>query len=247
MACKFCLQEKKCVEAHIIPGSFFRIIKQDKEPIYILSPKEFQSITHNGIYDKTIVCEDCEKLFSPWDDYAHSLLIANFPKDKSFMDGEKILAHIIERFDYHKLKLFFISVLWRASASNHKYFSHINTGPFEDKLKKMILHNDSGDKNTFSIIFTKFDNESLGTAMLNPQKEKLEEINYYAFYLGGFKVFVKVDNRDSSELMKNFILTHDGPLYVVIRDLRGSSEFKLMKKIARLNESRRKQSLRKVF
>lgn len=243
MACKLCLQEKNCIKAHIIPESFFRIIKRDGKPILILSPKDFQSKTHIGIYDKNLVCEDCEKLFSPWDNYAHSFLVANFSKDKSIIDGDKVFAYVIECFDYHKLKLFFISILWRASASNHKYFSNIKTGPFEDKLKEMILNNDPGDKNRFSIIITKFDNESIGTAMLNPHKEKLEEINYYSFYLGGFKVFIKVDKRDSSEFMKDFILTPDGPLYVVVRDFRGSSEFKLMKKIARLNESRRKQSL----
>lgn len=83
--------------------------------------------------------------------------------------------------------------------------------------------------------------------MLNPHREKLEGINYYSIYLGGFKVFIKVDNRDSSELMKNFILTPNGPLYVVIRDFRGSSEFKIMKKIARVNDSKRKQSLKRIF
>lgn len=247
MTCKLCLKEKKCIEAHIIPESFFRIIKQDGKPILILSPNDFQSKTHIGIYDKTILCDDCEKLFSPWDNYGYSLLVANFSKDKPFLDGDSVLAYTIENIDYHKLKLFFISILWRASASSHKYFSSINTGPFEDKLKELILSNDAGDENNFSVIITKFNDDPVATAILNPHREKLEGINYYSIYLGGFKVFIKVDNRDSSELMKNFILTPNGPLYVVIRDFRGSSEFKIMKKIARINDSRRKQSLKKVF
>jgi hypothetical protein len=242
MACKICLEDKKCIKAHIIPESFIKIIKQDGKPIMILSPNEFQSKTHIGVYDKKILCEDCEKLFSPWDNYGNLILVANFPKDKPFLDGDKVLAYTIENFDYHKLKLFFISILWRASASSHNYFSHINAGPFEDMLKEMIINNDPGDKNCFSVIITKFDDESIATAILNPHREKLEGINYYSIYLGGFKVYIKVDNRESSELMKNFIMAPNGPLYVVIRDFRGSSEFKIMKKIARLNDSRRKQS-----
>lgn len=249
MACKLCLQEKKCVESHIIPESFFRLIKENGKPILILPDKieKYPEKSHTGIYDKNLVCEDCEKLFSPLDNYGHSFLVANFPKDKVFVDEDTVLAYVIENFDYHKLKLFFISILWRASASSNKHFYHINTGPFEDILKKMILNNDPGDKNYFSVILTKFDNQSIATAMLNPQREKLEEINYYSIYLGGFKVFIKIDNREASELMKNFMLAPNSPLYVVIRDFRESSEFKIMQKIARLNDSRRKQSLKRVF
>jgi hypothetical protein len=249
MACKLCLQEKKCVESHIIPESFFRLIKENGKPILILPDKieKYPEKSHTGIYDENLVCEDCEKLFSPWDNYGHLFLVANFPKDKQFLDGDKVLAYVIENFDYHKLKLFFISMLWRASASSYKHFSHINTGPFEDTLKRMIVNNDPGDKNYFSVILTKFNNESIATAMLNPHREKLEGINYYSIYLGGFKVFIKVDNRESSELMKNFILAPNSPLYVVIRDFRRSSEFKVMKKIARIDDLRRKHSLKRII
>lgn len=41
MTCKLCLQQKKCVEAHIIPESLFRIIKQGGKAILILSPNDF--------------------------------------------------------------------------------------------------------------------------------------------------------------------------------------------------------------
>lgn len=249
MTCKLCLQEKKCIKAHIIPESFFRLIKQNGKPILNLpdSISKYPEKSQIGIYDENLVCGDCERLFSPWDNYGHSFLVANFPKDKLFLDGNQALAYVIENYDYQKLKLFFISILWRASASSHKDFSNINVGPFEPKLKKMILNNDPGDINYFSVIITKFDDEKIATAIISPDKHKLDGINFISFYLGGFKVFIKVDSRESSELMKDFIMKPNSPLYVVIENFRGSGEFKLMKNIARINDSRRKKSLKKTF
>jgi hypothetical protein len=176
MACKLCSQEKKCVKAHIIPESFFRLIKRDGKPILILPDniEKHPEKSHTGIYDENLVCIDCERLFSSCDDYAYTFLVDKFNKENPFLDGDKALAFVIKSFDYHKLKLFFVSALWRASATSNKYFSSINVGPFESKLKAMILNNDPGNQNYFSVIITKYDDEKLATAMLNPHKEKLE-------------------------------------------------------------------------
>jgi hypothetical protein len=242
VACKLCLYGKKNIKSHIIPKSFFMKIKQNENPILIIPDKidKYPKKSHIGIYDDNLVCEDCEKVFSAWDNYADSFLIKNFQKNKPVFDGGIVIAYLIDSFDYHKLKLFFISLLWRASASSNNFYSLISTGVFEEKLKRMILDNDPGDQNSFSIIITKFDNEKLATGILSPHKEKLDGINYNSFYLGGFKVFIKVDSRESSELMKDFIMKPNSPLYIIVRNFRESNEFDLMREMAKLHRRRRK-------
>lgn len=40
----------------------------------------------------------------------------------------------------------------------------------------MIINKDPGDKNSFLVIITKFDDESIATAIINPQKKELKEL-----------------------------------------------------------------------
>jgi len=58
MACKFCLEDKKCIKAHIIPNSLYKPILNDKSGLLILSNKSenYPKKQHTGIYDTNIIC-----------------------------------------------------------------------------------------------------------------------------------------------------------------------------------------------
>lgn len=152
MPCKFCLEDKKCIKAHIIPNSLYQPIFNDNSGMLIISnkPENYHRKQHTGIYDTNIVCVECEKLFSKPDNYAKSFFSATIIED-SFMilNGEKQGVYTIKDYDYHNLKLFFISLLWRASASTQSFFSDVNLGHFENHIKDMIKNNDPGDENNF--------------------------------------------------------------------------------------------------
>src|SRR5208337_4171297 len=109
--------DKKCIKAHIIPNSLYEPIFNDKKGMLIISNKaeNYPKKQHTGIYNNNIVCEECERLFSKPDDYAKSFFSADIKEDSFIIDknGDK-LAYIIKYYDYDNLKLFFISLLWRA-------------------------------------------------------------------------------------------------------------------------------------
>lgn len=106
MQCKFCHQERKLIEAHVIPRSFFEIDLAN--PPRLASNKDgvFPKRSPAGMYDTQLVCEDCERLFSPFDDYAQRLLLANRDAAEPIYDGEQLIAYVYERYDYQKLKLY---------------------------------------------------------------------------------------------------------------------------------------------
>lgn len=86
-----------------------------------LNLAEFQpQTTRTGVYDR-IICKYCEDLFSPWDNYAATLLIHSTP-DQIHNTENKITAYTFRAVDYEKIKLFFISLLWRVHTSNHEVF-----------------------------------------------------------------------------------------------------------------------------
>jgi hypothetical protein len=240
MACKFCLEEKECIEAHIIPNSLYEPILNDKKGMLIISnePENYPKKQHTGIYDTNLVCEECERLFSKPDNYAKSFFSADINEDDFIIDNNEKLAYIIKNYDYHNLKLFLISLLWRASASTQAFFSKVNVGPFENQIKEMIKKNDPGDENIFSVTLTRYDNP-IATAMLNPFRKKWYGINYYTFYLRGWKTYIKTDNRPAPEIMRDFFAKPDQPLIVLYLNFRQSTEVSTMKKMAKLFESKR--------
>jgi len=213
-----CLEDKKLIKAHIIPEGFYRYIKTDSRPLEIRSniKGEHKKRSYIGIYDNTILCGDCEKLFQRYDNYAQSLLLSD-PGEEDYIintEGRK-RGYKLENVNYHNLKLFFLSVLWRASVSNRKEFSKIRTGPFEKILKKMIQENDPGNQDKFSITITRFDDYLGKNFLLNPHKTRIDGLNYYIFYLGaGYKLYIKIDKRPLPKMLAAIALKPNQPLYI---------------------------------
>jgi hypothetical protein len=250
MACKFCLEDKKCIKAHIIPNSLYEPIFNVGKGMLILSNKLeiYPKKQHTGIYDENMVCEQCERLFSKLDDYANSFFSAMISEDSFIIENNEKVAYIIKNYDYNNLKLFLVSMLWRASISSQSSFFDVNIGPFENQIKEMIKNNDPGDENTFSFILTRYDNSLASRANLSPLRGKWydSDINCYVFYLFGWKCFIKVDQRHPPEDMRFFMAKPHQPLIVLYLNFSKSDEIIDMKKMAILYKSRKKIIKREV-
>lgn len=233
-----CLQNKEGVDSHIIPASFYRSIKDgNKEPleVHLLDEKKHKRRSYTGIYDATILCGDCERLFQDYDDYAQKLLLPN-PNKAELISNQKgeNKGYKLNNINYSYLKLFFISVLWRSSVSNREEFANVNVGNFfEEKLKKMIKNRDPGTLNDFSVVASRF-NDYLGKRfLLNPHKARIDGLNYYIGYLGaGYKFYIKVDSRSQLGELVALTLRPNQPFYIpFFEDFSQSKELNLLKKI----------------
>lgn len=228
--CLLCgANDAKLVRAHIIPKSLYGdALAQDSGPTQLMSitkgrnPKR----TQIGIYDSSIICEECERRFAPWDDYAHEL----FFETKSTRILEKngvVIGYQFDNVDYSKLKLFFISLLWRAHASKHDFFKHVDLGSFAARARQMILDRDPGDFQEFGIHVIRFDSY-LAEAFLNPSRNRLfENINIYNFYFARHHAIIKVDNRKYSKPFQGLMLKPNSAWYVPLRKHETSKEFQL--------------------
>lgn len=218
MTCKFCLQNKPTIDAHIIPKCFFKPLLGGRPPIAVsLSPESFPKRIPIGIYDKELVCIDCEGLWNDYDDYVCKFIIQDFNKNfKKSESGEWFEA---QQYDYKKLKLFFLSLLWRASASNADFYKEVNVGPkFDSKLKKMIKNKDPGSPSEFSVIIFRLQ-KFLGKHSIigDPQTGKpFARTRFYKFYLGSFIVWLKVDSQKTPRGIENLIIKPGRPCCVPI-------------------------------
>jgi hypothetical protein len=114
--CKLCGQSAKLIKAHIAPNSFYQPCLSAQGHALLLRTEGYTSTLSTGIYDPELVCEKCERLFSPWDSYAKELLL-DFDWGAAIWSDLTSPGVVKEQYDYPKLKLFFLSITWRMAAT----------------------------------------------------------------------------------------------------------------------------------
>lgn len=236
MRCKLCQNERKLVKAHVIPRSFYKpMITGAMPPVMSSTDPNFRrKKLRIGIYDQAIVCAECEDRFNPWDNYACKLLLSKATPRNYLVDerGNQV-GFTVASYDYDKLKLFFMSLLWRMAASSQYFFSQAKLGPHEEVLRKMILNADPGDEDAYSSILCQWDDPLGEHFLLYPHRQRYEDINYIRCYLNSYVVEIKVDKRATSDFNRNFMLKRGESLKAIIRELKLSHEYAVARAIAK--------------
>lgn len=236
MNCKGCGQHKKLVKSHIIPESFFVGLRahDGKSPLKITDQRNvFPKKAPVGEYDSKILCRECEDIFNAFDNYGSRFLLHERKDFKKLNYGENINVYSVESFDYTLLKLFFISVLWRASISSREFYSNVELGPFQDRAKELIWHQDPGEQDEFSCVLSTLEGHDAADSILPPYRERWDGINFYRFYLFGCVLSIKVDKRPAGGFMRELSIRPESPIHLVARDIRDSDEMRVLKQVAR--------------
>ncbi len=220
--CKFCNQNKDLVKSHVIPRFFFKPLMDGEVPrSHNLkgNPKNSRRIPA-GIWDDSILCQDCERLFSPYDNYAKEFFFDEFEKFSKQKEGEKGGVIEVSQYDYKNLKLFCLSLLWRCSVSKKMEFEMVNVGKkYEAQLKKMILNDDPGIFSDFPIMFTIYKEEFNEKSLIAPYRLRIKDYNAYRFFLGKFGFQVKVDQQSFPKELNEVFINTRGPLYFYVQSI----------------------------
>lgn len=239
MACKFCDQNSKLIKSHIIPEAFFRRLRDESLPPKLFSEDQHPKRVPIGIYDEKILCQKCDSYFGTFDNYAQKILTPNLEKFVKIIDGERVTAHILTTFNYKLLKLFFISILWRASISESTFYRRIKLGPLESQAKNMLQLSNPGTVDEFGVILCHFDHE-LSRFILDPHTDRFSGgIWYNRFYLGNFVAHIKTDSRPAPSLLSDYQINPQQPLIIIARDLQKSKELPILQKLITKTQKRK--------
>ena len=231
--CKLCGRTEKLVKSHVVPKALHLDAQPESDVMTIYS----QAIAHGqrsptGVFGR-FLCLNCEEFFGPYDTYGVKFVksyktgVNGAPLPGSFKYGFTV------DIDYPKLKLWVMSMLWRADACDHGLFGRVNLGTkWRDILTSDILSETPGGVNNFSVTASLFDEGEFGQLfMADPHRERFYGVNYYRFYIyGGFTFFVKVDQRKQPAQLEPLSMSEDNQLVVVRRNF-SESEKKLMESI----------------
>ncbi|MFA0425885.1 hypothetical protein AB4562_28410, partial [Vibrio sp. 10N.222.54.A1] len=128
MKCKLCLEKEDIQESHIIPDAFFRFVKGkenngDKSEIgkYIEVSQSGNKFAQES-YAEPLLCRACEQKFSnEFESYVIELVLRN-PKKVGASSSRGVKQITFSNIDYRKLKLFQMSLLWRAAISSLDFY-----------------------------------------------------------------------------------------------------------------------------
>lgn len=228
------------IKAHIIPRSFYAFSKTDHKPANLIKlAGENSRISKSpvGEFDSQIVTSEGEAYFSELDSYAHDCLVRRGQDAKIYHDGRRPVCVEIASFDYRKLKLFFLSLLWRSGVTTRPLFRKVILGPHEEHIRRLILSNDPGAPEVYSVMLgIHQDTPEYGLPMVEPEPLRDEQtgIRYYRFSLGHFIACIKVDQQPYNASWEDFVLRPDAPLrFVILDNFKTTSLYKGLSKTVR--------------
>lgn len=162
--CNLCLVEKELInKSHIFSEFLYKDFYDDKHKMESFAPKDFlegnsiEKRVSSGEYEGGILCMDCENTLSKYETYARKIFFGgNFPTNELplyeyFKRGDQEFTKI-SNINYSNLKLFVLSLIWRASISKRPMFKEINLQVWNEKLRIMLHDGNPGEEGDFPIM-----------------------------------------------------------------------------------------------
>jgi hypothetical protein len=146
--CRLCLRRGLTLRrSHVIPSWAYARVLSDQakpaNPVYVRNG--IASVTSEQVKER-LLCEACEQLFSGWERYAAGMVVqedGTFPWVKSstaavvLTDSDQFALLDTSSLDTHKLWMFALSVIWRASVSQEVGLE-ISLGVHEDRVRRYL-------------------------------------------------------------------------------------------------------------
>lgn len=225
MICRLCDKEKELQNSHIIPEFVYKQLYDNKGRFHVLSTlkQKPRPLEQKGIREK-LLCKDCEQQLSIYEKYAREILMGG--ESFQFERHGKLIR--LSDLNYHKFKLFLLSILWRSSVSSHILFSRVKLGKHENKIKKLIQNNNPGKPLDYPcIIFGLNSKDNIHANLIDqPRRFHTEGHITYRFIFSGFVWVYYVSSHKLPSLLTEIVINEDGNMVISQGSFDELSEFK---------------------
>lgn len=227
------------MKSHVIPDNMNRILRSvlsdnANAPMLTIDKRSGKTKRYPmGLYDKGILCGTCDGSFSPWEEHAHQVLFTKHSYSALMFDARnRPYCYTLPGADYRRLKLFFLSVVWRASISTNPFFANVNLdAAIDDVIKARLLASDAGTSSDFTVRIAQYHSIDIPLAAFEPREQVIDDIHYVVLYLPGYKALIQVDQKPLPP-GHDTILTPGKPTIVRLLNYRTSPERRAVVKIA---------------
>jgi hypothetical protein len=236
MKCALCLASSELRNSHIIPEFMYQSLYDDKHRFYQLSlvPGNRHQFKQKGLREP-LLCDDCEQRLSVPEGYARELFFGLLPVKVERTEHFVYLSGL----DYRLLKLFQLSILWRAGASTLPDFEQVRLGPHADCLRRMLLAGDPGRAIDYGCVTSKVlhEAEPMEGLLVPPTWVRFHGQKSYRFIFSGIAQLHVVSNSTLSPLVQALFLQESGTAMLALMEVTEIPY--LMGALSKLNSSGR--------
>lgn len=216
MNCRLC-EKNEVINSHIIPEFFYKPIYDKKNRFFKIStdPSKKNLILQKGLREK-LLCKECETELSKYEKYVSELIYKG--KDaKVSVKGKEIY---LRNLDYKKIRLCFLSILWRLSISSQDTFKGVALGLHENKIKDLILRRDPGKTDQYGLlcIAPLIDGKFCSDLIMQPARIRLDSHITYWLVMGGLIYIFYVSTHSIPKAIRKGFIQEDGSWVITVGD-----------------------------
>lgn len=215
-ACALCYAREELRKSHVIPAFLHKALYDAKHRFHVLSDKHPHRYAQQGLYQR-LLCGKCEQRLSVHERYVSLLLNGGIPLEAE-PQGRLI---ILRGVDYKALRMFQLSVLWRAAISTLPFFSQVSLGSHQERIRQMLLNEDPGVPwqyacHMFALVHDGAVQQDL---IVQPTRTKIDNVPCYRFVFGGHFWLYFVASHQHHKKIETASLDPAGELRVRIKNV----------------------------
>lgn len=227
--CRLCRQHRKLCQSHIVPEFCYKAAYDEKHRLLQINQDErgrsVIKTLQKGLREP-LLCRKCEARINRYErEFANYWYGAHGLPRTVCLQYKGVQ---VDGCDFTSFKLFHLSVLWRASVSD--LFDTVSLGPYEAKIRSMLLRSDPGPDDQFPIlgfVLIHDDGSVVHPLVSEPCPSRFENSHvYYMSYAGCEWVFVVTDHANKKEAKLSRAIAKDGTVFLPYVRLQDSNTFK---------------------
>ena len=205
--CRLCRMDSELRLSHVIPKFMFRPMSRLAQE----TPMRFDPQVHTdqpGHLKEYMLCKACEQKFANYERIA-----SEFLRGLNEIQGETATRSICRTsLDYDRLKLFFLSLLWRCAVCTNGIARRVDLGPRLGSLTNLVMGGDPGAENEFPIMLRLVaeSKEARNAVLTAPEPLRRNGRKGYQMYGNGVEISWIVDKRGAAWEDVPYTLHSDG-------------------------------------
>ncbi len=216
--CALCKNMGPLHNSHIIPEFMYKPIYNGKHHL-ILRKSGFKVKTRplqKGIREK-LLCDNCEGQLSVYEKYVREILHGGTEITIQQFNDRIIISGL----DYAKVRLFFLSLIWRMSvASKHEIWRNVDLGPHQEIIRDMIFSENPGSQWEYSFlsIIPLFNGTIFDDWILEPAWVRTKFGRLYNFIVGGCIYLFHVSKQHIEKEAGQWLIHPNGTWAISLKD-----------------------------
>lgn len=214
--CKLCLSEALIHDSHILPEFMYKPMYKSERKFYGVSSEPRNNRVFQKGFRERLFCTQCEQFLCRFEVAGNDFLFNGV--------GKRVRQGAftqIGELDYVRLKLFFMSLLWRLAISQTHFLKGCNLGEFHtENLRKMILASNPGAWHRYPCLLTRYDFEGteLDDMIMPPKRCSHQRV--WGFAASGFMFIYRVASHPPIKPGREYYLNEDGIAVIYHTDIR---------------------------